>query len=87
VEIKTREAALRYLDDLAHRAEIARQEVDSARLVQVVHRKNVVLMQRYGQAVGALCTLMHVRLITPDDYAKYIPRLSATVTPQVVANV
>lgn len=87
VEIRTREAALVYLEDLLRRVEIARSEVDDARLVHMVQAKNIVLMQRYGQAVGALCTLMHVRMITADDYAKFTPRLSATVTPRVVASV
>lgn len=84
IEIKTREQALAYMEDLLKGVAKARQQVEAAELVETKRSAYANLMTRYGQGIGALTTLVHVRMLELEDYARYSPRLRATIVPTVV---
>lgn len=84
VEIKTREQAMAYLEDVIRQVEVARVRVEDAKLVEVKHSAYANLMTRYGQGIGALTTLIHVRLLEPEDYGRFSPRLKRAIVPTVV---
>lgn len=87
VEIKTREAAVSYLEELVAHVEQARGQLDECELVRIKQRAFHNLLIRYGRALGALATLMHVRMLQDGDYARFAPRIHGAIVPRVITTV
>lgn len=87
VEIKTRDEATSYLMELVTHLDKARAEMDGARLVRSHQKAFHNLLIRYGRALGALTTLMHVRILQDADYDRFAPRIHGAIVPRVVATV
>jgi hypothetical protein len=91
-EVRTLEQAQKYMGELVAQVERARAMVDElSRLDQVkaVPRETLRkayqnLSVRYGQALGSLVTLMHVRILTDEAYNGYRVRVEHALAPKVV---
>jgi hypothetical protein len=86
-EIKTREQGIGYLEELVDHLNVARGEMDRAQLVRVKQKAFHNLLIRYGRALGALTTLMHVRIFENADYDRFAPRIHGAIVPRVVAEI
>lgn len=86
-EIKTREGALSYAEELVVNVEDARTASIEARTIKAQVKARANLMMRYGRAVGALSTLMHCRMLDGDDYSKLATRAHKALASRVVASI
>lgn len=86
-EIKTREEATRYLEELVAQVEQARGQLDESELVRVKQRAFHNLLIRYGRALGALATFMHVRMLENGDYDRFAPRIHGAIVPRLIASI
>jgi hypothetical protein len=86
-EIKTREQALTYVEDLVHQVDVARVVMDRANMVATKKKAFYNVLMRYGRALGSLSTLVHVRILEDADYNRFAPRLSGAIEPRVIATI
>jgi hypothetical protein len=93
--VTTEEDAVRYMSDLLTQVEMARAKVEEIGQTPGPPEFKVLMLQkaathwsiRYGQALGALTTLMHARLLQDVAYNQFNARLVATARETVTGAV
>lgn len=83
-EVKTEEQAIAYVEGVVAAAERARIQLDETKLVARQYRAYEYLLVRYGRALGAITTLMHVRLLSDQAYNELTTRVHTALVPRVV---
>lgn len=86
-EVKTRDQGISYLSELVGHVEKARTTMDETKLREAQLRAFHNLLIRYGRALGALTTLMHVRVLQNADYDRFAPRIHGAIVPRVIDTV
>jgi hypothetical protein len=92
-EVKTLDQAKEYMTRLVIEVEDTRRIVDDLEAIsrdgglipkQSLRKAYRSLMIRYGRALGALTTLMHVRILTDEAYTLLNQRINLSIMPKVV---
>lgn len=95
-EVKTLEQGRNYILEIVAQVELSRKQIDELHAQgltgtpipkRVLEKGYRLLSVRYGQALGALTTLMHCRVLNDVAYNELNERIQIAMLPKVVGEV